>query len=105
MAVLSVMYPNQPGARFDETYYLERHIPLVRRVWAPMGLTEVRLLRGASTPDGGPAPFQMIALVAFRSIDALHQALAAHSEEVFASIQRYTDIQPIMQISEEAIGR
>ena len=100
MATLSVLYPNQPDGWFDERYYLNRHIPLVRERWRSMGLTEIRLLRGTETPDAGPPPYRIMALVTFVSAHALRQALAIHRDEVFASIRRYTDIQPVMQVSE-----
>ena len=31
MVLVSVLYPNQAGSRFDERYYLDKHIPLVRQ--------------------------------------------------------------------------
>jgi uncharacterized protein (TIGR02118 family) len=100
MALLSLLYPDQPGGRFDVRYYLDHHVPKVRRLWEPMGLTEIRLLRGIGTPDGGPAPYRVMALLTFRSAEALRAALAAHSAELFAGIARYTDIKPAVQISE-----
>ena len=30
MIKVSVMYPNTPGARFDHTYYRDKHMPLVK---------------------------------------------------------------------------
>ena len=30
MIKVSVMYPNNPGARFDHDYYREKHMPLVK---------------------------------------------------------------------------
>ena len=30
MIVFSVMYPNEPGSRFDMDYYCTTHIPLVK---------------------------------------------------------------------------
>jgi hypothetical protein len=54
MIVISVMYPNESGSTFDETYYLESHIPLVRACWGSMGLEDVQLLRGTGSPDEGP---------------------------------------------------
>jgi uncharacterized protein (TIGR02118 family) len=100
MAVLSVLYPDTEGGRFDEAYYRQHHIPLVRERWGPMGLVDIRLLRGIGALDGGPAPYRIMAFVTFKSVEALRQALASHKEEVFASIKRYTDIVPVMQVSE-----
>ena len=28
MALVSVMYPNEPGSSFDRDYYLQTHLPL-----------------------------------------------------------------------------
>ena len=32
MIKVSVMYPNKPGARFDDVYYRDRHMPLVKKL-------------------------------------------------------------------------
>jgi uncharacterized protein (TIGR02118 family) len=98
--VLSVLYPDAPGGRFDMRAYLDAHIPLVRRRWDPVGLLDVRVLRGVGTPDGSPAPYRVAAHLTFASADALDCALGEHGEEVFAHIPAYTDIRPVMQISE-----
>lgn len=100
MVLVSVLYPNQSGSRFDERYYLDQHIPLVRRRWEPMGLTDLRLLRGTATPDGGPAPFRVVALLTFASAEALQQGAAAHGAEIFGDIPNFTDVQPVAQVNE-----
>ncbi|MDA8051520.1 MAG: hypothetical protein M0002_16260 [Rhodospirillales bacterium] len=43
MFVVTVLYPNESGSKFDHVYYAQKHIPLVRERWAPMGLKEVRV--------------------------------------------------------------
>jgi uncharacterized protein (TIGR02118 family) len=98
--VLSVLYPDAPGGRFDMQAYLDEHIPLVRRSWDGIGLLDVRILRGLGTPDGAPAPYRVAAHLTFASADALRRALDAHGAAVFAHIPSYTDIRPLMQISE-----
>ena len=100
MVTVSVIYPNQPGIRFDERYYLDKHIPLVRERWEPMGLTELRLLRGTNTPDGAAAPFRVMALLTFESAEALRKASAAHGGELFGDIPNFTDVQPVAQVNE-----
>src|SRR3712207_3218523 len=100
MVLVSVLYPNQPGSRFDERYYLDTHIPLVHRRWDSMGLTDLRLLRGTNTPDGGPAPYRVMALLTFESAEALQQAGAAHGREIFGDIPNFTDVRPVAQVNE-----
>lgn len=98
--MMSVLYPDTPGGRFDMDYYLATHIPLVKARWEPVGLLDVKVLRGIGTPQGGPAPFSVVAHLTFASAEALRTALEAHSAEVFAHIARYTDIIPVMLVSE-----
>ncbi|MEJ1939255.1 EthD family reductase [Nostoc sp. NIES-2111] len=99
MVVVSVMYPNTPGSRFDHRYYVEDHGALLQRCWAGMGLTEVRLLRGLGALGGGPATYQVTALLTFTSMAAFEAAVAAHGAEVLADIPRFTDVQPLVQVN------
>ncbi|WP_375455791.1 EthD family reductase [uncultured Methylobacterium sp.] len=98
MVLVSVMYP--AGPRFDMDYYLGHHMPLVRARWSPMGLHEAKVVRGLRTPDGGPAPFQVMALLTFASADAFAAAASAHGPEIFADIPTFTDAQAAVQIND-----
>ena len=104
MVVLSVMYPQQPGMRFDEGYYLKTHTPLLHERWGGMGLKGVRLLRGAGAPGGGEATYRLVALLEFESQEAMGRCLSAHGREIMGDIPNYTDIAPVMQISEVVVG-
>ncbi len=98
MILVSVMYP--AGGRFDMDYYLGHHMPLVRERWSSFGLHEARVVRGVSTPDGGEAPYQVMALLTWESADAFQKAAAAHGAEIFGDIPKFTDRQAQVQINE-----
>ena len=102
MILVSVLYPNSPGTHFDERYYLEKHIPLVRDRWSGLGMQEVRVLRGLGTPDGGAAPYRMTALLTFDSTEALQRCAEAHGPEIFGDIPNFTNVQPVLQVNEPA---
>jgi uncharacterized protein (TIGR02118 family) len=95
--LVSVMYP--AGPRFDHDYYLKTHMPLVRERWSGLGLHEATVVTGQGTPDGGAAPFQVIALLKFESADAFAKAAAAHGAEIFADIPNFTEAQAQVQIN------
>ncbi len=97
MILVSVMYP--AGPRFDHDYYLKTHMPLVRERWSGLGLHEATVVTGQGTPDGGAAPFQVIALLKFESADAFAKAAAAHGAEIFADIPNFTEAQAQVQIN------
>jgi uncharacterized protein (TIGR02118 family) len=101
MVSLTVLYPKSESSHFDHAYYINKHIPLVRERFTSMGLLDVRLVRGTTTLDGSAAQFELIGLLRFTSEAELSAALAAHGGEVVADVPNFTNIQPVIQISEE----
>lgn len=102
MIVVSVMYPNFDGSKFDFDYYLSTHIPLVRKHWSGRGLKDVRLVKGLAGggPDEPPA-HQVMAFFDFASMEALQSCMSFGVEEIMADIANFTDVQPALQISEQ----
>lgn len=98
--LVSVLYPNTPGTHFDETYYMAKHIPLVRDRWGALGLRDVRVLKAIGTPDGGVAPYRITALLTFDSTDALQRCAEVHGQEIFGDIPNFTNVQPVLQVNE-----
>ena len=100
MILVTVMYPT--GPRFDRDYYLKTHMPMVREHWSGMGLHDATVVFGQGTPDGGAAPFQVMALLKFESADAFAKAAAAHGAEIFADIPNFTEAQAQVQLNDFA---
>lgn len=93
--IVSVLYPNHDGARFDADYYTGKHAELAREIWNP---ERVEMIEGQS-PDGAAAPFAMIAHFHFATPDALGQAMAnPRSTELQADVANFTDISPRIMI-------
>ncbi len=101
MVVVTALYPNEPGSSFDYEYYLNKHVPLVRERWRPLGLENQRQVRGMGTLDGSPAPYQVIAFLTFRSLEDFQNAAQAHGQEILDDIAKFTSVQALVQISEE----
>ena len=103
MVKVSVFYPNRPGARFDEQYYLTKHMALVGKLLGPV-LKAAGVDKGVATPDG-PAPFLFVAYLSFESMEAMQAAMDAHGATLRADIPNYTDIQPVVQVSSVLIAQ
>ncbi len=104
MIKVSVMYPNIPGARFDHAYYRDTHMPLLKE---RMG----EACRSYTIEKGlaGGAPGQLATYVGMCHVlcdspEAFQAAFAPHAAEILADIANYTDIAPVMQISEVVVG-
>ena len=105
MIKVSVMYPNQPGAKFDHAYYRDHHMPLVK---ARMGdaclfYTVDKGVAGG-TPSDPPAYVGMCHIYA-DSVEAFQSAFGPHVKEFMADMPKYTDIRPVIQISEVVVGQ
>lgn len=99
MVTVSVLYPKSSQSRFDYDYYLRKHTPLVRSRWADMGLAQVNMMRGETTPENGPPSFELIVLLTFTSPENLHAALAAFGSEIIADIANFTNVEPLIQVN------
>jgi uncharacterized protein (TIGR02118 family) len=103
MIKVTVLYPNAPSARFDMQYYTTRHMPMVRQKCAP----ECRRVGAesglAGALPGSRPPYIAVGHLTFDSLAAFQKAFIPHAPEILADIPNYTNIQPVIQISEIAL--
>ncbi|WP_157218129.1 EthD family reductase [Flavisphingomonas formosensis] len=93
MALLFVSYEAGAEARFDRDYYVATHLPLVERLWGPLGLRSAQAYFPAS--DG--AAIIAIAALFFESDDAIGAALgSAGTAEILADLANFTDVAPTL---------
>ncbi|MBK1659376.1 EthD family reductase [Paracraurococcus ruber] len=100
MIMVSVLYPQDGGTKFDEAYYMQKHIPLVKERWSGMGLQDLKVLKGVPGPDGSAAPYRIMAMLTWESAEAFGKGAKAHGPELFGDVPNFTDIKPAVQISE-----
>ena len=100
MIKVSVLYPNASDARFDMTYYLDRHMPMVRDLMggALKGMNVDHGLAGEQ--PGVPAPFVAAAHLLFDSVEEFQAAFTPHADAILSDIPNYTNTQPTVQISQ-----
>lgn len=105
MIKVSVMYPNQPGARFDHAYYRDKHMPLVQARLGPACryYTVDKGLAGGA--PGEPPAYVGMCHIHCDSVEAFQAAFAPHAKEILGDIPNYTDLTPVMQISEVVVGQ
>jgi len=97
---VSVFYATGPGRRFDMHYYQSVHIPLVRRLCGA-ALKSVAVEKGLSGPTLGSAPtFLALGHLVFESVETFQASFVPHWNEIVEDVPNYTDIQPVIQISE-----
>ena len=101
MVTMTVVYPYDADKPFDEAYYADHHMSLVKEIWgdAVTGTTVHHALAGLS---GDPA-YSAITQIEFASMEAFQQAMAhPRSGEVNADIPNFTGVTPLLQLSRRA---
>ena len=103
MIKVSVLYPCHEGSKFDMDYYLKRHVPLVR---SRLGnaIKNFAVEQGISAVEpGSPPAYSAMGHLYFETVEAFQAAFAQHGAELVADIPNYTNVQPVIQISEVKI--
>jgi len=105
MIKVSVMYPNTPGARFNHEYYANTHMPLVKKKMgdACKFYTVDKGLAGGA--PGTAATYVGMCHIYCDSVESFQKGFGPHAQDIMADIPNYTDLAPVIQISEVVVGQ
>jgi uncharacterized protein (TIGR02118 family) len=93
MIRVTVNYPSAEGSTFDHDYYQNTHIPLCRTSWPAAKSAEID--KGVNGPNVAAVHFT------FDSMEAFQASMGSEATVgVMADVANYTNIAPVMQISE-----
>lgn len=100
---VSVLYPNEEGKSFDMDYYCTKHVAMVGELLgdAIIGATIEQGLGGAE--PGSPASYIAMGNLYFESMESFQNSFGPNAEKIIADLPNYTNIQPVIQISEVMI--
>jgi uncharacterized protein (TIGR02118 family) len=99
MTVLRVCYKS--GVRFDDSYYVAKHLPLAGSIMGPHGITNVEVVKFGSNPDGSAPQYQVMFSIYFLSAAALEKAMAdPRMSEILGDIRNYYDGMPDLLVGE-----
>lgn len=96
MVIVSVLYPNAAGSRFDLGYYRDTHLPLVRRLLEPCGMRVLTWM----LPAGDEPAYRRVAELRFDSMAQAEAGLGLHGPQTQADIVNFTDIVPVVLLGE-----
>jgi len=100
MIKVSVYYRADGGSKFDHDYYRNSHMPMLKNRLGDACL-RYEIDRGLSGREPGSAPnFVAASHIYSPSIEAYSAAFGPHATEIRGDVANYTDIAPILQISE-----
>lgn len=95
-----ILYPNEEGKTFDLDYYSKKHMPMVAELFGePLKSYTVDNGIAGRTPEE-PIPYIAIGCFYFDQLSDYENAFGTNAEKILSDIPNYTDIQPVVQISE-----
>src|SRR6185369_11623386 len=100
MFKVTILYPNGEDKTFDMDYYEKKHMPMVAGFLGKnLKFYEIDKGIAGRTPND-KVPFLAIGYFYINDVAEYNKALAQNRDAVINDFKNYTNIQPVVQISE-----
>ena len=100
MFKVSILYPNGEGKTFDMDYYEKKHMPMVAGfIGKNLKFYEIDKGIAGRTPTE-KVPFLAIGSFFIADVAEYNKALAPKRDTIIGDFKNYTNVQPVIQISE-----
>ena len=100
MVKVSVLYPNDEVKKFDMNYYLDTHMPLVKKLLSD-ACTNITVDEGiAGATPGSKAPYIAIGHLHFNSVEDFISSFTPNANAIMNDLPNFTDIAPVVPINE-----
>lgn len=97
---VTILYANGPDKTFNMEYYEQNHMPMVADLMGD-AMNSWAIDKGiASNVPDQPAPYVAIGYLYFDSLAVYQEAFGPNAAQIVGDIPNYTNIQPVVQISE-----
>ena len=100
MFKVAILYPNGDDKTFDMDYYEKKHMPMVAGFLGKnLKFYEIDKGIAGRTPDD-KVPYLAVGYFYVKDVAEYNKAIGQNRDAVISDIKNYTNIQPIIQISE-----
>lgn len=100
MVCVSAFYPAAGQGRFDFSYYMDKHIPMVDATLRPYGLQKIEVDEGVSGFSAAfPPNYLVVCRMYFDTLENFQAGLASVGSQILADVPNYTDIPVELQVS------
>ena len=100
MFKVAILYPNGEDRTFDMDYYEKKHMPMVAGFLGKnLSFYEIDKGIAGRTPND-KIPFVAIGYFYIKDVAEYNKTIAQNRDAVISDFKNYTNIQPVVQISE-----
>lgn len=100
MIKVAILYPAGEDKTFDMDYYSQKHMPMAAELFGD-NLKAWSIDEGLSggAPGSGPT-YHAVGYFYFPDMPTMGRSMETHSETLRADVPNYTNIKPVLQVSE-----
>lgn len=100
MFKVAILYPNGDGNKFDMDYYEKKHMPMVAHFLGNnLKFYEIDMGIAGRTPND-KVPYLAVGYFYVKDVAEYNVAIGQNIDTIINDFKNYTNIQPIIQISE-----
>ena len=100
MFAVVMLYPQTSDSHFNFDYFLSVHLTRIREIFKDLGLVSSQIQAGIGAGQPGqPAPYACICTFTFETLEGFGQGFAQEGAWIMGDIHNYTNVQPLIQIS------
>jgi uncharacterized protein (TIGR02118 family) len=97
---VAILYPNGEGKTFDMNYYENKHMPMVAG-FLGQNLKFYEIDKGiAGRTPNDKVPYLAVGYFYVKDVAEYNKAIGQKRDAIISDIKNYTNIQPVIQISE-----
>ncbi|MDO5691704.1 MAG: EthD family reductase [Pseudomonadota bacterium] len=98
---VTIIYPDQPGARFDQDYYLKKHVPTMKQLLQGMpGFLNISVERSFDASSWGASFALMTCHYTFDSLQNTMLAMSDLAGQMRADIPKFSNVVPTVYVNE-----
>jgi len=97
---VTILYPDGEGKTFDMAYYQSKHMPMMAGLLGKnLQFYEIDKGIAGRTPNDKP-PYLAVGYFYVKDVAEYNKAIGQNRDAIINDIKNYTNIQPVIQISE-----
>lgn len=101
MIRVPILYPDRPGARFNQDYYLNKHLPTIVHLLHGMpGFLDISVERSFDASQWGSSMALMTCHYTFDSLPNAMLAMSDLAPQMRADVSNFSNVEPTVYVNE-----
>ncbi|WYZ45683.1 hypothetical protein EsH8_VIII_000999 [Colletotrichum jinshuiense] len=98
---ITVVFPNEPDAKYDIDYYVANHMPMIQDLWGKYGVKSWSVTKFQNSVDGSAPLYAFGSVVTWGSVDQMRTAFAGpEAEGIMGDVANFSNKHPIFLTGE-----